>query len=104
MIVQIYCIAVIFYQWMHWNNSYYKDIEVFTCRKGYSLKTKSGLYDNDFERRLCVIKTFYIMSQLNPKRFLHNTTVSKFNYHTLPVTPFQNYFVFHWVIRDKFIL
>ena len=31
------------------------------------------------------------MSQMNPKKFLHNTTFydSQFNYHTLPVTPFK---------------
>ena len=47
-----------------------------------------------FEPRLCAqtyyvysIKTFYV-SQMNPKKFLNNTS-SQFNYHTLPVTPFN---------------
>ena len=29
------------------------------------------------------------MSQMNPKKILHNTTFIQFNYQTLPVTPFN---------------
>ena len=41
------------------------------------------------------------MSQMNPKKFVHNTILHiQFNHHTLPVTPFKLIYLFF----DLFIL
>ena len=41
------------------------------------------------------------MPQMNPKKFLLNTILSQFNYHNLPVTPFNLLIEFKFLIYES---